>query len=220
MYAGGSSHDNGKKVSLCITDDGKVYGAIHSAAPRLLYSEHWWNELQRNFPDILSMISSGLFALKSDLKTPLLVERFFDAVAWVGDAMREKNSASRLVKYVTAIERMTSISSQTNISEAICNRAASFVSIVFEEDFLETKRNYKNIYNFRSRLLHGSASPNELILSSKAFIAEELARKFIIAALTAYHNDGFLREDVTEEMLEQFHHQTYERLMAQNAEGD
>ena len=69
-------------------------------------------------------IENGVNALK-----PMpLARRFLDAAAWYGEAVRDEFPASRLVKYVIAIERIVATSkNEENLSDTL--KAVSYTHL-------------------------------------------------------------------------------------------
>ncbi|HCG9637556.1 HEPN domain-containing protein [Vibrio parahaemolyticus] len=89
-----------------------------------------------------------------------LSDRLIDAFIWFGDASRDNNEHSQVVKLVTAMERLVTLSLEKkdkNLTQRFVSRVSSSIAI-FHGDLNKWKLEAKEIYNLRSNLVHGSQS--------------------------------------------------------------
>lgn len=120
----------------------------------------------------------------ADISSPSpLGQRFLDAAAWYGEALRDYFPASRLVKYVTAIERILTTKNEKNLSETIAARGAAILMAGGVGTFAKDRERLKHVYDMRSRIVHGSLSPNDRGLLKTLQDAESLSRQIILSSL-------------------------------------
>lgn len=121
---------------------------------------------------------------------PPLCVRFVDALSWYGDAVSEQSFAAKIVKYVTAIERLvgTGIEKDENgkdigVTEIVTSRASILYSLATNETLQDSKQKVKQIYSCRSDLVHGSLSPFDDSCFSDAHKAEEISKMVLLMGL-------------------------------------
>ncbi|MCH8493015.1 MAG: hypothetical protein LAT53_07280 [Idiomarina sp.] len=111
--------------------------------------------------DIQSMCVSLSFDYSKQYAT---VERLLDAQCWLGDAIRETNTAVRIVKYVTCLERLLTFKKlNKGVKNIVSNRAAALTVIGGYVDTSEAERlrdDFRQLYKLRSDILHGDLSPS------------------------------------------------------------
>lgn len=120
-----------------------------------------------------------------------LARRFIDAVTWYGEAVRDKFAASRLVKYVIAMERLlitakTDRGGDDKIAEVFRTRGAALTSKEGRAAHQAEIGRYKKVYDLRCDLVHGSRSPSEKGLAEGLINAEWLARSCLISFLQIF----------------------------------
>lgn len=87
-------------------------------------------------------------------------DRWLDALNWYGQAMVEQRPAAALVKFVAALERLTS--SGVEGKEDIAERVARRTGLLCSDDNAKSQAvmdETREIYRWRSKLMHGSVSP-------------------------------------------------------------
>ncbi|PAV68051.1 hypothetical protein WR25_02503 [Diploscapter pachys] len=115
--------------------------------------------------------------------------RFIDAAQWFGEAARDTSQATKIVKYVTSLERMLMTEERDDISSLVSQRVAAlcFSPEVRREKWLNRTR---AAYDLRSRLVHGSISPAALDLDEGAFNAGQVAEMALTRAIEAFGVEG------------------------------
>ena len=150
----------------------------------------WWNILQSKAEDFLELMG---VALEGALTLPAslpVAQRYIDSTTWYGQACRDEFLPSRLVKYVTAMERVLTTSSQ-NIAETLATRGAALLyrCLPDYEDFDRLKSRFESVYDMRSRFVHGSRSPHDRI-GQALRDADELSRMVLFQILRIYKRGG------------------------------
>lgn len=175
-----------------------------------------WNSLGESLPDdwtlqilegegaaLLKRAGSVLQSrLNPEFKHPLS-DRLLDAAQWFGEAVRDKSPSTTLVKYVSALERLTltkkekTESEPSRIAEVVSDRVTALTYRLLNFDsFSENKATFKRIYNIRSRLVHGSISPSDpkianALAGANDFAENAILRLLINAEETAFSNPNF-----------------------------
>ena len=89
------------------------------------FEDGWSKELERqDVRRTLDLIKSVL-AAKADLRIDRpLANRFADSARWFGEGVRDRKSYSKIVKFITAIERLVVAGKTDDISETVGVRVA------------------------------------------------------------------------------------------------
>ncbi|NRQ41579.1 hypothetical protein HRH59_03225, partial [Rheinheimera sp. YQF-2] len=121
--------------------------------------EEFWDVLERDLDSDLGHVVKKLteYAI-SPKNINCLSDRLIDSFCWFGDASRDNNKHSQVVKLVTAMERLVTLSIEkkdAELTKRFCSRVSCLVAIYHGE--IETwKLEAKKIYELRSDLVHGS----------------------------------------------------------------
>jgi len=126
-----------------------------------------------------------------------LSRRFLEAAAWYGEAARDKFTASRLIKFVTAIERIVTTKSEMDLTDTIAKRGAALICTRYDVKYEAVKKEIKKVYDARSRLVHGQVSPDDTRTTSALVLTEKLSRAIIIAAIGFYREAGITEKGVS-----------------------
>ena len=69
--------------------------------------DQWYEKLRQHAGLYLILVENALGCLQDPSKASHLTQRFLDGLNWYGQAVKETHSASAIVKYVAALERIT-----------------------------------------------------------------------------------------------------------------
>lgn len=140
-----------------------------------------------------------------------LSRRFIDALAWYGDAVSESSAASKVVKYVSAMERMTVTGKEfdenkkeRSIAEIVTRRSAMLCHYP-EGNLKALFKEIKEIYECRSDILHGSLSPFDESISGMAERAEMYARILLLSGLAIFDLKGLEDPKFTDQRLKKYY---------------
>jgi hypothetical protein len=164
-------------------------------------------------------MASDLLTFCRDLDTaPPLCVRFVDALAWYGEAVAECSTAAKIVKFVSAIERLVCTGKEHDaegkvlpLAEIVVARAAIFYSRGPGATLVEARTQFERIYDSRSRIVHGSISPFDECLRSIASKTEEVTRMVLLAGLDFFTSLGIDDPRFKEKQLKE----QYARLVAE-----
>jgi hypothetical protein len=130
--------------------------------------------------------ASAVHACCEPEKMSPLLQRFLDALAWYGQGVSEPETSVQIVKYVAALERLTITKKlESGLTDAVVTRTALLTC--GEKDGYEAAREEADrVYEWRSRLMHGSVSPFDRELEFIAPLAERLTRVALFGSLALF----------------------------------
>ncbi len=135
--------------------------------------------------------------LNPDLERPLS-QRMLDALQWFGEAVRDPSPSTRVIKYVTALERLTLTKKVDDIAESVSERVAALTTgLIKDRGFEANKAAFWKVYAVRSDLAHGTISPNDpkvlkFIGDACDYSEAALRRALFNLPASAFRNEGFV----------------------------
>lgn len=89
---------------------------------------NWWNILQQsNLKQYMECMGSAIVAAHKIDNPSLISKRFLGAASWFGEACREKNTPTSLIKFATAIECLVITDSKRGKTSIFSKRAANLI---------------------------------------------------------------------------------------------
>jgi hypothetical protein len=204
MTIGGPRILHDRRSHLHFSDDGKLQASLSSTGPgNVGFSTGWSKGIPdsgfRHFLDLIGIALEA--AVNPNLQRPLS-RRLLDAIYWFGEAVRESTDAARIVKYVTALERMMMTQERDDIAGVVSDRVAAFIWIDNRSKTLaEWKAVVARLYDLRSRLVHGDMSPGAMDVSENVGTAAHITRMSILSALHHFGATGMRAEKVPRKQL-------------------
>ncbi|MBN9585747.1 MAG: hypothetical protein BGN84_00950 [Afipia sp. 62-7] len=163
MVVAGPRMENDNRAHMTLSERSGLHVSLSSAATSAVgFGDGWGVFLKR--PDIAFQLQAAARVIEPivnpDISRPLGL-KIADAAAWFGLAVREEIDASRIVKAITALERLILTDEKENLAELISQRAAAICCDAGHDikGFDELAGRLKKAYDLRSRLVHGSLSP-------------------------------------------------------------
>jgi hypothetical protein len=142
--------------------------------------EDWWVKIDSGEDKVLVEEAGAIVEMLLQRQNiPPLAQRVLDALSWFGQAASDPAPATRVLKYVAAIERLTLYGERRKITNLVCDRVATLCCKVGGQDYISIKDQMEKVYGVRSGLVHGALSPYDEELNKIAFEAEGLAREVI-----------------------------------------
>ena len=203
MRMGGPRFQADIRGAIEITDNGLPRLATSIGWHSPYFGEDWWAKINSQGADKLIHKMGIAIQYGANLSAPSPIgQRFLDAAAWYGEAVRDYFPASRLVKYVTAIERILTTKNEKQLSETIAMRGAAILMAGGDGTPARDREQLKHVYDMRSRIIHGSRSPHERGLGRILQDAERLSRRIILSSLHFFGEDGLQKSNYTPKMLD------------------
>ena len=145
--------------------------------------DKWYEKLRQHAGLYLVLIENALGGLQDPSKASHLTQRFLDSLNWYGQAVKETHSASAIVKYVAALERITMTKEHKEIAKKLSRRTALLYAKRDKRGYTKRYALARDIYEWRSNLMHGSISPSHKALAATCGKAAELTRLTLLAGL-------------------------------------
>jgi hypothetical protein len=204
MIVGGPRMIHDRRAHLHFDASEKIHASLSMSGPGSVgFAEGWSKDIPgsefRYFLDLFGIAME--VAVNPDLRRPLS-RRLLDAIYWFGEAVRETTDAARIVKYVTALERMMMTQERNDIADVVSDRVAAFIWIDDRSKTLEEwKRVVSDLYDLRSRLVHGDMSPGSTDASENVHMAAHVTRMSILSALHHFGSAGIRAENAPKKVV-------------------
>jgi hypothetical protein len=182
--------------------------------------DKWIDFLQEDCIEYLNVLNPAIELLISFEKISPLWERFLDALSWYGDAVTESSEAAKIIKFVSAIERITGTGKENNsgrgVTDITISRASILHSRISNEKLSDSIQRVEHIYDQRSNLVHGSLSPLDEACTIDAIEAEDITRFILLAGLNFFDSLGLADKSLGQRKLkscyEDLERQTFDML--------
>lgn len=190
MVVAGPRMENDNRAHMTLGKGAGLHVSLSSAATSAVgFGEDWGKFLER--PGIVFQLQAAGKIIEPivdpEISRPLGL-KIADAAAWFGLAVREETAASRIVKAITALERLVLTDEKDELAETISQRAAAICCDAGPEiAFDELAGQLKKAYDLRSRLVHGSLSPFDPEVQQNVDSCLMLCEKVLGAALGFFH---------------------------------
>jgi hypothetical protein len=199
MIIGGPAITQDRRGTISIVEGDLRFSASYGGPGSVGFKDDWITLLDN--PQgrvVLELCGVALEAAIDPTIDRPLSDRFLDAAHWFGEAVRERAPAAKVIKYVTALERMFMTDERDNIADTISQRVAAFCfdpSVPGDFERLEAKS--RRAYDVRSKLAHGSMSPRDTAAYEGVRIGAELSKDALLNGLAAFTADGLREEGIS-----------------------
>ncbi len=218
-----------KAAKLKRKADGELEISLSTTPTDNTVGENWLQALTNQSGSFFALAAHVLTQCAGLDKPPHLCARFIDALYWFGDAIAERSPAAKIVKFVSAIERIAgtglendSTGKPRGVTDIVTVRAAILHSNATGVSFADSKREIAQIYDCRSDLVHGSISPFDESVAAQVVKTHEGTRMIVLVALDFFNSIGLDDATLTEKDLRR-RYQELEKLHASdiaNADGE
>ncbi|MDP1701370.1 MAG: HEPN domain-containing protein [Aestuariivirga sp.] len=189
--------------------------------PQDSLGEDWWKITEDRMPEgTVALMGKAISEGHKFPQSSPFARRFLDAIAWYREAVRDEYLPSKIVKYVTSLERIlcteedAKIDASENeaatecvpvpirdISATIERRGKALLSSIGIHEFEKKPLGFKRIYGKRSALVHGSLSNSSIGLWHQVREAEFLSRWTLVGAVHFLGEDGLTLQKANNEIL-------------------
>ncbi|MDO9337332.1 MAG: HEPN domain-containing protein [Caulobacter sp.] len=193
MRLGGPATPGDRRAEIFFENDGAAAIALSSSFEGANLADQWWEEFDRDEMFKRAGPVGGLLDLLSTRQElELLGERFLDACAWYGDAVRDRSRPSAIVKYLTAMERLLWTGENSGVTKRLSTRAAALCFTVDNWNYSELTEEVRLAYDLRSSILHGRYSRSDSRIQKSYFLCERVARTLIDIWLARFGSRFFV----------------------------
>jgi hypothetical protein len=204
MSVGGPRMAEDRRAHLHLDAKGALQVSCSSSVTSEVgFKDNWFESLNR--PDIEFFLRAAGKAIEPLVNPAIdrpLGMRFVDAAAWFGQAAREMSDAGRIVKAVSALERLVMTDEHEDVAELLSQRAAAVCyDPEREELFDDSALKLKRAYDLRSRLVHGSISPFAPEVKDLAPVTMHLIERVLCGGLGFFESQSLLDHSCTNAQL-------------------
>jgi hypothetical protein len=212
--------DADRPASFAILADGTPATTVNYRSTSRHLDDGWWDSVKENAgKDGVELFRLVIERANDPDHIHVLARRYMDALTWYGDAVREKVSVSRLLKFVMAVELLIGTSEKVDISRKLSRRGASLLFMRNYGDLHELYRKLLTIYDARSAVVHGSISPRDGADSGILVAAEDISRSLLIEALSVFGRKAFNEGAVSQRRVRKFFDSIEEGAVAAYGKG-
>lgn len=152
----------------------------------------------------MSLLGTALEANLPGVHRPLSA-RYLGSLQWYGEAVRDKSPATRLIKFITAIEHLLLTKEREGVTRILKQRVAALTyNFGSLESRLAVEAEFGRLYDLRSRYVHGSLAPWDERAGLQLLAAAQMAEDVFHSALNCWREDGLLSPTVTSRRLRQW----------------
>jgi len=155
--------------------------------------EEFWKGFEEDLNSELGVIIRKLVEYAaSPINKNCLSDRLIDSFCWFGDASRDNNEHSQVIKLVTAMERLVTLSIEKKdkeLTKRFCSRISCSIA-VFHGEIDMWKSEAKRIYELRSDLVHGTQTLHKSYGLSLNFHPFQLACLSILSSCISFSTVG------------------------------
>ena len=209
MAIGGGPQGWQREAELQITETGEfaitISQAFKSGAG---FEKGWSTELDHTgMRRGMNLCGVALEAAFPGLKRPLS-DRVLGAIQWYGEAVRDVSPATRLIKFMTAVEHIVLTGEKIGVTPLMAQRVSALVyEIGSGASRQEVRKEFLRLYALRSKLVHGSVSPWEPEIRRNLAAAADLAEQVIHSALSEWGADGLQSARATAPRMRSWYHE-------------
>lgn len=214
MCVRGPRLDIDKRAELHVGGSGKLSVSISMGGPgEVGFEEGWAAILDRgSYKQCAELFGIALEAATDpDVERPLS-RRFLEAASWYGQAVRETDPAAKVVKFITALERMVMTAEKDDITSIVAERTAA---LCYERakpaKFNEWRSEVSKVYDLRSRLVHGALSPHDESVSQGVHLAAAVSRSGLLNAIASFGREGLMDDKASTRRLAKHYSKIVER---------
>lgn len=143
----------------------------------------------------LSLLGKALEASLPGVNRPLS-NRYLGSLQWYGEAVRDQSPATRLIKFITAIEHLLLTDERDSITDVLTKRVAALTyEIGSVQSRLTVEAEFKRLYDLRSRFVHGAIAPWDERARLQLRLAAEVAENVFHSALSLWGEEGLVSQN-------------------------
>jgi hypothetical protein len=184
---------NAKSAELTRSSNGAWNMSVSTGYHGNIVGEKWLSIIYEQAGCCFHRAGQTLHCLVDPQERTHLRERFVDALTWYGDGVSELSPAAQVVKYVSAMERITGTGkehdaegNERGVTEIVTIRSTILYHHGCQKSYEECKAEVNAIYDCRSNLVHGSLSPFADSVANMAAKAEEVTRFVLLGGLDLF----------------------------------
>jgi len=176
----GGDTGNSPTCSLKTRDEEPLITVAGSTNQWHLHEKKYSEEVISVCPNTINLTGQLITSFLSGNDIPLIYQRLLNGIWWFGDAVTEKSSSARLMKYVNAIEAIvnTNTDKSDKITKQFINRTLSILSGSLDKKYNDStllSKKLNKLYSERSNLVHGKKPPTDTEIEKEIYFAHDIA---------------------------------------------
>lgn len=208
MRVGGPAITADRRAKIYQTGDGNLHASISRSWMGQVGFRDGWSEQLLGREDVRRMFYLCGVALEAavnpDVERPLS-RRFLDATLWFGEGVREESAAASVVKFVTALERTFMTERVDRIGWTLAERLSAACTIAYQGTKYKSRQEWfeetRKAYRLRSKLVHGSISPESDEVRKAVYSCMKLTEAALLSALSLAKDYDLRRDDLMSNQL-------------------
>lgn len=124
---------------------------------------------------------------------PILSRKFYDSIGWYDIGIRSHDDSIKLICMITAIEYLIQYRKSDKTTKNFQNRVKFFLRAEIEQDSSMDKL-INNAYDIRSKILHGAAQRDSLLIKQNAYKTVQLCILCLLHFIDWATIEGFSKE--------------------------
>ena len=209
MSVGGPALHKDWRAAFTIKEARLLYSRSYGGPGEVAFEDDWITFFDD--PDNAGFLHLCGVALEAAVDPALdrpISNRFLDAASWFGEGVRERAPGAKVIKFVTALERMLMTDEGDDIAKRVSQRAAAFCARPENpRTYFDVREKAQRAYALRSKLAHGSLSPGAPEALEGVRLGSELGEDAILCALAAFGETGLRSERVNRRHLSDWFNQ-------------
>jgi len=161
-----------------LEENGELNLVMFRRSPEALVGDDWHEVMKQSEP-FWSRAAHLLGATAAGTRSEI-AERMIDALRWFGEAAFEPAPGTQIVKFVAALERLTTTEQLS--TRTFCARIA-LLSWDDEHTLEQRFWDANAIYDARSRVVHGDLSPTSVHFAKQLNLAHDVTRTALFRGL-------------------------------------
>lgn len=142
----------------------------------------------------LGLLGKALEASLPGINRPLS-NRYLGSLQWYGEAVRDQSPATRLIKFVTAIEHLLLTDERDGITDVLTKRVAALTyEIGSAQSRINVEVEFRRLYDLRSRFVHGALAPWDESARLQLRSAAQIAENVFHSALNLWREEGLVSQ--------------------------
>lgn len=156
-YSAAAPH---RSARLSETADGKLFFSHRSNLEGAVFGDGWHDALMTNWKWFYSIGGHALGYLPRGSVLPPIWRRYFDALRWYGEGIRDGHPPGQIVKFAACLERLVLTGHRNAITKKMSSRIGTLLGRNdpgYPQDAI--RRDVERLYQIRGEIMHGSDIP-------------------------------------------------------------
>lgn len=195
-----------RSATLRLNEKGSLEAEIqHAFRSGANFEEGWSSDLQNPGMELALRLCGIVVESALPCENRPLSQRMLGAIQWFGEAVREDSPSTKLLKFITAIEHIMLTGERDNLTALLARRVAALCyEIGSATSRHDVEKEFRRLYDLRSKLIHGALSPWSPKVGSELAAAATLAENVANGALNSWREEGLFSLTATSKRMREW----------------